>query len=179
VPSKKNPFRYGTAGVVAHKSRGGMSFETWVCERPPRLRRRGTGTFSFLAQPPLLYEEGNTQTCNSFTPSSNAPAPNYLWTSMWTRRYIAGAAFAASLLVYAIPLIGPHTITFLGELFFQTSPRRDPLWRTAEFGSAFAPRTARKSFVSTCRYTHGHRFSFRRTRFCCIPQARKRCSCAL
>jgi hypothetical protein len=61
---------------------------------------------------------------------------------MWTRRYIAGAAFAASLLVYAIPLIGPHTITFLGELFFQTSPRRDPLWRTAEFGSAFALQTA-------------------------------------
>ena len=26
-----------------------------------------------LAQPPLLYEEGNTQTCNSFTPSSKAP----------------------------------------------------------------------------------------------------------
>src|SRR2546428_12474547 len=50
-----------------------MSFETWVCERPPRLRRRGTGTFSLLAQPPLLYEEGNTQTCNSFTPSSKAP----------------------------------------------------------------------------------------------------------
>src|SRR2546422_1554495 len=42
-----------------------------------------------------------------------------------------------------------------------------------------APRTARKSFVSTCRYTHGHRFSFRRTRLCCIPQARKRCSCGL
>ena len=61
---------------------------------------------------------------------------------MWTRRYIAGAAFAASLLVYAIPLIGPHTITFLGELFFQTSPRRDPLWRAAEFGSAFALQTA-------------------------------------
>ncbi|HYR88565.1 MAG TPA: hypothetical protein VE422_31080 [Terriglobia bacterium] len=61
---------------------------------------------------------------------------------MWARRHITGAAFVASLLVYATPLIGPHTITFLGELFFQNSPRRDPLWRAADFGSAFLLQTA-------------------------------------
>jgi len=57
---EKNPFRDGTAGVVAHKSRGGMRFENWACERPPRLRLQTWLRRIFLmAQPPLLSEEGN------------------------------------------------------------------------------------------------------------------------
>ena len=35
MPSKKNPFRIGTAGVVAHKSSCGMSFETWCVNDHP------------------------------------------------------------------------------------------------------------------------------------------------
>src|SRR5213594_3780956 len=32
---KKNPFRYGTAGVVAHKSRRRMRFEAWCVSDHP------------------------------------------------------------------------------------------------------------------------------------------------
>ena len=32
---KKNPFRYGTAGVVAHKSRCSIRFETWCVSDHP------------------------------------------------------------------------------------------------------------------------------------------------
>jgi ankyrin repeat protein len=58
------PFRKGADGVVARKSRFEMHFETFACERPPRLRRFG-GFAPFInaaATPP--YKEGSALTMN-------------------------------------------------------------------------------------------------------------------
>src|SRR5436853_6535821 len=38
---KMVPFRKGADGVVARELRFGMRFQTFACERPPRLRRFG------------------------------------------------------------------------------------------------------------------------------------------
>jgi hypothetical protein len=38
---EENPFRYGTAGVVAHKLRFGMRFETWCVSDHPVCAFKG------------------------------------------------------------------------------------------------------------------------------------------
>src|SRR5947208_2484853 len=61
------PFRKGADGVVARESSFAMRFQTFACERPPRLRRFG-GFATFIdaaATPP--HEEGNAPTLNSFS----------------------------------------------------------------------------------------------------------------
>jgi hypothetical protein len=42
---EKNPFRYGTAGVVAHKLRCGMRFETWCVSDPVCAFKGGFAAF--------------------------------------------------------------------------------------------------------------------------------------
>jgi len=57
---KKNPFRCGTAGVVAYNVRCGMRFEIWcVSDHPVCAFQRWLRSFFLMAQPPLLKEEGN------------------------------------------------------------------------------------------------------------------------
>ncbi len=57
---KKNPFRIGTAGVVAHKSSCGLRFETWcVSDHPVCAFQRWLRSILLMAQPPLLCKEGN------------------------------------------------------------------------------------------------------------------------
>ena len=55
---KKNPFRCGTAGVVAHKVRCGMRFEIWCVSDHPVCAFQRLRSFFLMAQPPLLKEEG-------------------------------------------------------------------------------------------------------------------------
>src|SRR6266478_5161616 len=58
---KKNPFRKGADGVVAHRRCFGMRVRNVACERPPRLRRFGrSAAFVLMAQPPLLCKEGES-----------------------------------------------------------------------------------------------------------------------
>jgi len=45
-----------------------------------------------------------------------------------TRPRAAGLAFAASFSVYLIPLVGPHAVGLLGEVFFQGEARKSLLW---------------------------------------------------
>ena len=55
---------------------------------------------------------------------------------MPTRRRRLLLSFLASLLVYLIPLVGPHTFFFIGELFLQTQATREPAWRLTNIGAA-------------------------------------------
>ncbi len=55
---------------------------------------------------------------------------------MRTRRRRVLLSFFASLLVYLIPLVGPHTFFFIGELFFQTQAAGEPAWRLMNIGAA-------------------------------------------
>src|SRR2546425_6253649 len=55
------PFRKGADGVVARESRFAVRFETFACERPPRLRGiRWLRDFLLTAHPPLLTRRGMT-----------------------------------------------------------------------------------------------------------------------
>ena len=55
---------------------------------------------------------------------------------MPTRRRRVLLSFLASLLVYLIPLVGPHTFFFIGELFFQSQATGEPAWRLTNIGAA-------------------------------------------
>src|SRR5712691_11407000 len=70
---KMAPFRKGADGVVARGSRFAMRFETFACERPPRLRRfGGFATFYSCRSHPSFARRGKYATLkqfpNSFTP---------------------------------------------------------------------------------------------------------------
>jgi hypothetical protein len=58
--NKMVPFRKGAAGVVAHKSRCGMRFETWcVSDHPVCAFTRWLRSILLMAHPPLLFKKGN------------------------------------------------------------------------------------------------------------------------
>src|SRR2546425_9287446 len=75
------PFRKGADGVVARESRFAVRFETFACERPPRLREIRWLRDFFIeraATPP--HEEGNTPTLNSLVIHSQLPRPRQIAT---------------------------------------------------------------------------------------------------
>src|SRR3989442_13542279 len=80
----KPTHRSGASGVFATTQRFKLAFRNIVCERPPRPRFFGTGTF-LMARPPLLCKEGNLlfrtiRNRNYESQYKNDPDPN------WRRR---------------------------------------------------------------------------------------------
>jgi len=79
---KMVPFRNGADGVVARGWRFGLRFETFACERPPRLRRfGGFATFYWCRSHPSSRGGECAQAeqfANSFTGSETAAKNNLL-----------------------------------------------------------------------------------------------------
>jgi hypothetical protein len=61
---------------------------------------------------------------------------------MRTRRRQLILATLASLLVYAIPIVGPHAFTLIGEFFFQSQGTGGPAWRAMNIGAAMTLQAA-------------------------------------